>query len=88
MATIKEIAELACVSTTTVSNVIHGKTKKVSSSTIKKVEHLIKELVFYHLNPFTVINQMQIHGILCPEWFMGCYGICNLTMSFDCLFMQ
>lgn len=36
MATIKEIAELAGVSTTMVSNVIHGKTKKVSPSTIQQ----------------------------------------------------
>ena len=35
-ATIKEIAERAGVSTTTVSNVIHGKTKKVSPATIQK----------------------------------------------------
>ena len=26
---------------------------------------------------------MQIHGILCPEWVMGCYGIRNLTVSLD-----
>ena len=42
MATIKEIAELAGVSTTTVSNVIHGKTNKVSPAMIEKINHLIK----------------------------------------------
>lgn len=43
-ATIKEIAERAGVSTTTVSNVIHGKTKKVSPATIQKIEGLIREM--------------------------------------------
>ena len=43
MATIKEIAELAGVSTTTVSNVIHGKTNKVSPAMIEKINRLIKE---------------------------------------------
>lgn len=43
MTTIREIAELADVSTTTVSNVIHGKTKRVSPATIQKIERLIKE---------------------------------------------
>lgn len=56
MATIKEIAELAGVSTTTVSNVIHGKTKKVSPSTIKKVEHLIKELGYVQKMGLRVLN--------------------------------
>lgn len=43
MATIKEIAQRAGVSTTTVSNVIHGKTKKVSPANIQKIENLIRE---------------------------------------------
>lgn len=57
MATIKEIAGLAGVSTTTVSNVIHGKTKKVSPSTIKKVEHLIKELGYVQKMGLRVLNK-------------------------------
>ena len=40
------------------------------------------------VNPFSVVDQMKIHGILCPERVVGCDGICNLTMSFDCLLMQ
>ena len=56
MATIKEIAELAGVSTTTVSNVIHGKTKKVSPSTIEKVEHLIKEVGYVQKMGLRVLN--------------------------------
>ncbi|MDO4272474.1 MAG: LacI family DNA-binding transcriptional regulator [Eubacteriales bacterium] len=44
MATIKDIAKQAGVSFTTVSNVIHGNTKKVSPATIEKVEKLMKEM--------------------------------------------
>lgn len=45
MVTIKEIAEELEVSTTTVSNVIHGKTRKMSAETRKKIE---EALVRYH----------------------------------------
>ena len=45
MVTIKEIAEKLGVSTTTVSNVIHGKTRKMSAETRKKIE---EALVRYH----------------------------------------
>lgn len=43
MITIREIAQAAGVSTATVSNVIHGKTKKVSKENIEKIEKLLKE---------------------------------------------
>ncbi len=39
MITIKEIADMANVSTTTVSNVIHGKTQRMSPETKSRVEH-------------------------------------------------
>lgn len=42
MITIKEIAEEAGVSTTTVSNVLHGKTKKVSKKTQEKIHKLLE----------------------------------------------
>ena len=42
MATIKEIAEKLGISTTTVSNVIHGKTGKMSADTRKKIEEIDK----------------------------------------------
>lgn len=45
MVTIKEIAEELGVSTTTVSNVIHGKTRKMSADTRKRIE---EALVHYH----------------------------------------
>lgn len=43
MVTIKELARKLNLSTTTVSNVIHGKTHEVSSSTIERVEKALKE---------------------------------------------
>ncbi len=44
MATIKDIAREAGVSFTTVSNVIHGNTKRVSPATIEKIEKIMKEM--------------------------------------------
>ena len=41
--TIKDIAEELGVSTATVSNVIHGKTKKISPKTVEKVQEKIEE---------------------------------------------
>lgn len=41
--TIKDIAEELGVSTATVSNVIHGKTKKISQQTVAKVQEKIEE---------------------------------------------
>lgn len=57
MATIKEIAQLAGVSTTTVSNVIHGKTKRVSPSTIQKIEQLIKEVGYVQKMGLRVLSK-------------------------------
>lgn len=44
MITIKEIADMVGVSTTTVSNVIHGKTKKVSDENIEKIKKVLDEM--------------------------------------------
>lgn len=43
MITIKEIAGIVGVSTTTVSNVIHGKAKEVSPATVEKIQKVLKE---------------------------------------------
>lgn len=43
MVTIKDIATLANVSTTTVSNVIHGKTDKMSPETKGRIEQILQE---------------------------------------------
>lgn len=57
MTTIKEIAELAGVSTTTVSNVIHGKTNKVSPANIQKIEKLLKEEGYVQKMGLRVLNK-------------------------------
>lgn len=57
MTTIKKLAELAGVSTTTVSNVIHGKTKKVSPATIQRIEKLIEEEGYVQKMGLRVLNQ-------------------------------
>lgn len=41
MATIKDMAEMLGLSTTTVSNVIHGKTSEVSQKTVQRVQKLL-----------------------------------------------
>lgn len=43
MVTIKDMAEMLGVSTTTVSNVIHGKTGEVSHKTVAKVQKILEE---------------------------------------------
>ena len=41
--TIRDIAEELGVSTATVSNVIHGKTKKISEETVRRVQELLEK---------------------------------------------
>ena len=43
MVTIKDIAEIVGTSTTTVSNVLHGKLNRVSKETVEKVQKVIEE---------------------------------------------
>lgn len=43
MITIKEMAEIAGVSPTTVANVLHGRTKKVSKDTLERVQDIIEK---------------------------------------------
>ena len=40
---LSDIAEKLGLSTATVSNVIHGKTKKISDETVKRVQELVEE---------------------------------------------
>lgn len=57
MTTIKEIAERAGVSTTTVSNVIHGKTKKVSPANVEKIQNLIQEMGYVQKMGLRILNK-------------------------------
>ena len=44
MVTIKDLAKVAGVSPTTVSNVLHGRVNKVSEETLEKVQSAIDEM--------------------------------------------
>lgn len=56
MVTIKEIADMLGISTTTVSNVIHGKTKKVSAENVLKIKRALKE---YNYIPRMGLNALR-----------------------------
>ena len=65
MITIKEIAAMLDISTTTVSNVIHGKTKEVSPETIERVRHVLEEYEYVpNINARNLArNRSKIIGI-------------------------
>ncbi|MDC7288588.1 LacI family transcriptional regulator [Blautia schinkii] len=70
MPTIKDIAKEAGVSFTTVSNVIHGNTKKVSPATIEKIQKIMEEM---HYVPnmgarMLVQNQSRIIGVIANDF--------------------
>lgn len=61
MVTIKEIAEMLGVSTATVSNVIHGKTKKVSKKNIERIEKVLKETKYVNrMDKNALINEKPL----------------------------
>ncbi len=66
MITIKEIARQLGMSTTTVSNVIHGKTKEVSKDTIDRVERFLKEVDYVpNINARNLAqNKSKIIGVV------------------------
>lgn len=65
MITIKEIAEMLDISTTTVSNVIHGKTGEVSQKTVERVQELLKKYEYVpNINARNLAqNQSKIIGV-------------------------
>lgn len=63
MITIKKLAELANVSTTTVSNVIHGKTAKVSAEKELEIKNLIKEYKYVPNMGQRVLSKKSSHII-------------------------
>ena len=56
MIRIKDIADRAGVSPTTVSNVIHGKTGRVSKATVEKINRILKEMEYVDNKVPTVYN--------------------------------
>lgn len=65
MITIKDMAEMLGLSTTTVSNVIHGKTSEVSQKTIQRVQKLLEEYDYVpNINARNLAqNQSKIIGL-------------------------
>lgn len=57
MITIKNIADMLGISTTTVSNVIHGKTGEVSQQTVERVEKLLAECDYVPNNSARSLTQ-------------------------------
>lgn len=57
MITIKDMADMLGISTTTVSNVIHGKTSEVSQKTVERVEKLLKEYDYVPNNSARSLTQ-------------------------------
>ncbi|WP_162607578.1 LacI family DNA-binding transcriptional regulator [Lachnoclostridium sp. An181] len=66
MTTIKDIAKEAGVSFTTVSNVIHGNTKKVSKATIEKINRIMEEKNYVpNMGARMLVqNQSRIIGVI------------------------
>lgn len=63
MTTIKEIADIVGVSTTTVSNVIHGKVKKVSQQNIEKIQKVLEEKKYVAPMGRSTLTNGQSHMI-------------------------
>ena len=63
---IKDIAEELGVSTATVSNVLHGKTRKISDRTVKKVEQKLEERGYIPNMAATLLarNNSRIVGVV------------------------
>lgn len=57
MITIKNMADMLGISTTTVSNVIHGKTSEVSEKTVRRVEKLLEEYDYVPNNSARSLTQ-------------------------------
>lgn len=65
MITIKEIADMLDISTTTVSNVIHGKTGEASGKTVERVQRLLEQYEYVpNINARNLAqNQSKIIGL-------------------------
>ena len=81
MITIKEIAKRLHMSTTTVSNVIHGKTKEVSPETIAKVQSFLDEVGYVpNISARNLAqNQSKIIGLVLKYFFFPFFMTQALT---------
>ena len=63
---IKDVAEALGVSTATVSNVLHGKTKKISDATVKRVQEKLNEMGYVPNMAATLLaqNNSRIIGVV------------------------
>ena len=68
MVRIKDIAKEAGVSPTTVSNVIHGNTKKVSKSNIDKIQKILEEHQYIPSMSALMLAQNRSRLIGCFDW--------------------
>jgi len=83
MATIHDVAALAGVSTSSVSNVLNGRTEKLSAETFSRVEEAIRSLAF---RPNRVARQLKtghtpILGLLVPSTANPMYGQLALNIE-------
>ena len=75
MIRLQDIAEMAGVSRTTVSNVINGNTKRVSQKTIDKITAILKEQ-----------NYVPHMGSQETERRVSSSPFCTTTLSAQCLY--
>lgn len=68
---LQDVADMLGVSRTTVSNVLHGKTKKVSIETIKKIRHVLDEQGYVPnmSSRMLVSNVSKIIGIVMSAYY-------------------
>jgi len=83
MATIHDVAALAGVSTSSVSNVLNGRTEKLSAETFSRVEAAIRSLAF---QPNRVARQLKtghtpMLGLLVPSTANPMYGQLALNIE-------
>lgn len=69
MIRIKDIADRAGVSPTTVSNVIHGKTGRVSKATVEKINRILKEMEYVPSISARMLQNNSLRSYWCGAWF-------------------
>ena len=82
MATLKEIAQKAGVSMMTVSNVVNGKTEKVSKETLGRIQALIKECNYVpNLNARTLVKSTSQTIVVFVSTFVSHENVSRIRIS-------